>query len=465
MSGTFSTISTALTALQTSRIALDVAAGNVANVGTEGYVRRRIEAESIGAPTQPAMWSRYEMAGSGVRVAGLTRMADPFLDARARHEHGVQSYMDVRQGSLARLETGIGEPGDHGVTAELAGFRQAWYDLANNPSSGAARSQVLARAESLAQTFSVQARNLGTEASDQRGRALALVAEVNTAADALAATNEAVASARLTGADASDLLDRRDTLAMRLSELTGAVATATTQGTLDVTVNGVALVTGNAAGRLDVVSGIAADGSADGSPVSFGVVDPSGAGPVDPGSLGGELGGTAAILSTTLPQYISDLNDVAQLLADTVNAAHASGYDASGAAGVALFTYDPADVIGTLTVAVTDPSQVAASGLPGGVVDGSNAQLLGGPNPAEAEYQRFVNGVGTEVVAANRLAASQLALTNQVDVSREQLSGVSLDEETVTLIANQRAYEAAARVLSTIDSMLDTLINRMGLLR
>ena len=64
-----------------------------------------------------------------------------------------------------------------------------------------------------------------------------------------------------------------------------------------------------------------------------------------------------------------------------------------------------------------------------------------------------------------RLAANQAALTTQVDGAREQLAGVNLDEETVTMLQAQRAYEAAARVMTTVDSVLDTLINRTGLVR
>ncbi|MGB7979750.1 MAG: flagellar hook-associated protein FlgK [Candidatus Nanopelagicales bacterium] len=465
MSGSFATISTALTALQTSRVALDVAAGNVANANTDGYVRRRVETESVGAPARPAMWSRVEAAGSGVRVAGLTRMSDAFLDTRARQEHGVQSYLDVRHEVLSRMETALGEPGDNGVTAELSGFRQAWHDLANNPTGGAARSQVLARAESVARAFAGQARSVATEASGQRSRAQSIVAEANTLATGLASMNEAIASADLTGADASDLLDRRDVMAMRLAELTGAKVTIGTRGTAEAALNGVALVAGNAAGRLEIAGGIAADGSADGAPVSFSVATPGGPGATNPGPLGGELGATAELLNTTMPGYLANLSQAARTLADTVNAQHVLGFDLTGTPGAAMFSYDPGNVAGTLALALSDPDQVAASALPGGVLDVSNAQLLGATNPAQGDYQRLVSAMGTEVLLAGRLSAGQRAVTNQVDGSREQLSGVSLDEETVTLLAHQRAYEAAARVLTTVDSMLDTLINRTGITR
>src|SRR4051794_24461850 len=100
MSGTFSSLNSALTALRYNRVAMDVASGNIANVGTDGYSRRRVEAESIGAPSRPAMWSRYDGAGDGVSVSGVNRMVDALLDVRARREHGNQTYLDVRQSVL-----------------------------------------------------------------------------------------------------------------------------------------------------------------------------------------------------------------------------------------------------------------------------------------------------------------------------------------------------------------------------
>ena len=107
----FTSLNTALSALRYNRVAMDVAGSNIANVSTEGYARRRIEGEAVGGPTQPAMWSRYTGVGDGVRVSGVNRMTDELLNVRGRREHGNQSYLDVRQASLERVENGIGEPG------------------------------------------------------------------------------------------------------------------------------------------------------------------------------------------------------------------------------------------------------------------------------------------------------------------------------------------------------------------
>jgi flagellar hook-associated protein 1 FlgK len=99
------------------------------------------------------------------------------------------------------------------------------------------------------------------------------------------------------------------------------------------------------------------------------------------------------------------------------------------------------------------------------VLDTGNAEAMIGAIKVDDDYQRLVNVFGTVVSSTRRLAANQQALTSQIDSSREQLAGVSLDEETVNMLSAQRAYEAAARVMTTVDSMLDTLINRTGMTR
>ncbi len=461
---TFASLNTALSALRYNRVAMDVASGNIANVATDGYARRRVNAESVGGPDHAAMWSRYVGAGDGVAVASIDRMVDPLLDIRARREHGNQAYLDVRQSALERVEAGIGEPGDSGVAAAMAEFRTAWHDLANNPGSDAARAQVLGRAATLADALRIQARNIDTEAGDQRLRIQANVAEVNTVAADLAATNKSIAIANLNGTDAGVLLDKRDQLALRLSELTGASATARPDGGFDVSVNGVPLVAGSQAGILSVASGINPDGTSDGLPITYAITDGAGTTAL-PSGMTGEIGGVTDLLTTTLPAYASGLDAVAQELADQVNAQHALGFDAAGNPGGVFFSYNPADPAGSLAVAITLPGEVAASSVPGGGLDAGNATALAGLAGFESSYQRLVNGFGTEVASVKRLAANQQVLTSQVDASREQLSGVSLDEEMVSMLASQHAYEAAARVMTTLDSVLDTLINRTGLTR
>ena len=461
MSGTLSSLNTALSALRYNRVAMDVASHNIANVATEGYNRRRVDGESMGAPVVPARWSTYEGAGSGVRTSSIVRMNDVLLDNRARTEHSSLSYLQLRATALARMESGVGEPGDSGVSAAMADFRSSWQDLANDPGGNAARGQVLARAESLAGALAAQAANVSAEMTTQRLTLQGSVAEVDTVATELAATNRAIATAALDGVDVSDLADTRDVLGLKLAELTGGVGLLQPDGTMDVSVAGVSLVSGSTAGTLRIATGVTASGGPDGSPVTF-AIDHGATSTTLTADVRGEVGASADLLNTTLPAYAAGLGAVARDLADTVNAVHAAGYDLDGTTGTAFFSYDPADPAATLTVAVT-ARQVAASSLPGGVLDGSNADVIGTAGTPEGSYQRLVNGFGTEVASAQRLVRTQSLLTTQVDSAREQLSGVNLDEETVAMLTAQRAYEAAARVMSVMDSVLDTLINRTGI--
>lgn len=464
MGGTFASLMSPLSALRYSSTALDTASVNIANASTAGYTRRVVDAVSVGAAPQVSMWSRPAGHVGGVEVTGVRRSVDLLLDARVRHEHSLQSFLDLRASVLDRLEAGLGEPGDNGVAALMSDLDAAWHDLANNPGGDAARSQVLDRAATLADGLRARARSSATEAADQRSALLALVAEVNTVAEELAATNGKIVAAQQSGVDANDLLDRRDLLALRLSELTGAQGTVRPDGAMDVRVQGVSLVDGRNAGRLTVASGVTPTGEGDGSPVSL-QVDLGGTTTPVPTVSGGRVGAVVELLDVTIPAFDTALAEVARMLADDVNAAHQAGYDLDGNPGLALFTYDPADPAGTLAVAITDTRQVAASATPGGTLNGDNALAIADLRGAETTYQRLVNDFGTEVAAAGRLASTQAVLTTQVDRSREQLTGVSYDEEMVAMVAAQRTYEAAARMMTVLDSVLDTLINRTGLVR
>lgn len=462
MSGSFSGFNTGLSALRYNQVAMDVASGNIANVATEGYARRRVEGASVGAPAQLSMWSRYESQGDGVKINGIGRLVDPLLDARARTEHSNQSHLNLTASVLDRIEAGIGEPGDSGVSAALSEFSAGWQDLANHPETGSARTQVLARAAVVVDALRNQAGNIDEEASDQRFRLQVTTGEVNTIASDLAETNKSIANAKLTGADANVLLDQRDALTLRLAELTGATTTIRSDGGADVSIGGVSLVDGQTAGRLEIASGVAADGSADGSPVTFTITSGAVTTPVA-GSVHGEVGAVRELLDVTLPGYRSSLDAIAKTFADEVNAQHGLGFDAAGNPGTPVFSYDPTNVTGSLAVAITDPALLAASGVPGGGYDGSNADKLSEASSAVKAYQSLVSGFGAKVASVHRLAANQQVLTAQVDGSREQLSGVNLDEEMVNMLSAQRAYEAASRVITTVDAVLDTLINRTGL--
>ena len=308
MSGSFSSLNTALSALRYQQSALDIASTNIANASTDGYVRRRVAGETVGAAAAPAVWSRSNEIGSGVQSAGVQRLVDGLLDTRVRREHGRQTYLDTKADAMARVENGLAEPGDAGVAAALTDFRSALQDLVNSPGSEAARSQVLSAASVVADAFQIQARNVADEAGDQRARLLVDQKEVNDASTQLAAANKTIATAKANGTDVSTLLDSRDQLALRLAELTGATATERPDGGMDVMLGGQSLVSGGSAAVLNV-AGVAVAGSSTGT-VSFSVTQPDGTTGASFDLTAGEMGGTAELLNDTLPTYLAGLDAI-----------------------------------------------------------------------------------------------------------------------------------------------------------
>ena len=446
MSGTFSSLNGALSALRYNQVAMDVASNNVSNAGTPGYARRQVVGQTLGAPATPAIWSRWNGAQGGVEPGPVTRMVDPLLDARSRTEHAASAYLGARAISLGRFENALGEPGDNGVAAALAAFQQGWHDVANNPGDEAARTQLLARANTLAATLNTQSRAVDTESADQQTRLAALGNEVNQTAGELAALNAGLRSANLAGTDAGTLLDRRDQLALRLSDLVGAKVTINADTTVDVSLGGQPLVQGKITSPLTVSGATLTLG---GSALTL---------------TGGEMGGIQQVLVTDLPAYKAGLDAVAKTLVETVNAQHELGKDLDGNPGAAVF--DPAGTTAaSIKVTLTGPRGIAAAATTAGTLDNTNADKLATTEIGGSDYRKLITGFGVTVAASRQVAANQNVLTAQVDAARESVSGVNVDEEMVNLLTAQRGYEAASRVLTTLDSVLDTLINRTGLVR
>ena len=455
MSGTFSSLSSALSALRYNRVAIDVASGNVANASTPGYARRQVIGQSTGAPAQPAIWSRWEGAAGGVEASRIDRMVDPLLDARARAEHGSSTFQTSRAASLVRLETSLAEPGPNGVAAALQNYQAAWHDVANSPGDDASRAQLLARAETLRAAVTSQASAVSNEWADQRVRVESSVQEVNQVAGQLADLNRGLRAAYVGGTEAGTLLDQRDQLTLRLAELTGAAVTVNVDTTVDVRVGGQVLVTGNNAYPMTVTGATdLADAGTD--PVTLQVNG------VDVTLTSGGIGATQRLLNTDLPVYAARLDSFVATMVAAVNTQHQAGADLDGNAGGDFWSGTTA---ATLQVAITDRRTIAAADPAKGGLDNTNADTLGGLDIGGGDYRNLVTSFGVVVGSAKQGAANQATLTAQVDASRESLSGVNIDEEMVNLLAAQRGYEGAARVLTAMDSMLDTLINRTGLVR
>jgi flagellar hook-associated protein 1 FlgK len=184
---------------------------------------------------------------------------------------------------------------------------------------------------------------------------------------------------------------------------------------------------------------------------------------------GGQLGGNLQVRDTVIPGLLSQLDNLASQFATSFNAAQASGYDLNGKAGQALFSDTTgAGAASNLTVAIADPSLIAASSDPtsGSGSNGNVANLLAvqnqalpsGESPMDA-YANLVSQTGTLTDQAQAEVTASTASLNQLNDQLGSVSGVNIDEETTNLMNYQRAYEAAARVVTTVDELTQSVLD------
>jgi flagellar hook-associated protein 1 FlgK len=444
--GTFDGLNIGLSALYAQRRAIDVAGQNIANVNTAGYSRQRAGMVADSGPIVPALFSRYEGTGQGVRSVDVLRIRDQFLEARAHQEHATGSYLDQMQVAMGRVELAYAEPSDTGLASQLADFWAGWDDIGLNPTDPAARSQLLERATTLASSFRQLDGSLADLGAASVEQLTSMVQEVNAVATRMADLNGSIRSALASGLSANDLMDQRDVLAVQLAEQVGATVRTGEDGSLDVYIGGMALVRATTVEALEVEVG---PGPAFTARVAW----------VDDG-LTAAVGGTAqALLETNndlVPDQRAELATVAQQLHDDVNAIHLTGFDQNGAAGTAFFQMGATGIEVSPAVAA-DPKLIAAASTPG-AIDGSIAQQLATQKGPDVLYRQLVVRLGVGAQTVNRRVEVQDAILQQLDGARESEAGVNIDEEMTNLVSFQHAYSAAARYVTVVDDMLETLI-------
>ncbi len=448
----FVSLYTALSGLRAAQTAMDVASHNVANVATPGYTRQRVGLASRLPYETPA-----GLVGTGVEVTDITRARDAFLDARVRAGAAGLGRLGARLGLLERAEAVLGEP-DQGISGAVAGLWAAFEELALDPTSTAARQGVLGALGAVTGRANDVAAGWDRLAVEARRGLDATVAEANGLLAEVAALNAAIAEAVATGASANDQLDQRDMAVDRLATLVGANAIDAGDGTVRVSLDGMELVGGT------VVRTIGVDAANE-------LVHPSGF----TMTAGGEVAGLQQVMNADLPAYRAQLDAFVEDLTAALNATHALGWSSATTAGGPLLAYTAGDAAATLSVAITDPADLAAAGSPGPpfpVFDGTNADRLaalrtdlvaaGGSMTLDEAVRTLTTGVAGDTAAARTAHRTQDTLQAATEFHRMGAHGVSLDEEMALLLQYQRSYEAAARVLTAVDETLETLVRRTG---
>jgi flagellar hook-associated protein 1 FlgK len=475
MASTFGGINTALTSLYAQRRGLDVTGQNIANVNTEGYTRQRVRMAAQTGAMHPGIYTTTDQVGGGVSVAGVERAQNYYLEERGRIEHANSAYLSSQKASYDQIESVLAEPSDTALQARLHDMWDAWNDVANNWQDPSTRTALIERSRTVAITLNDAYGSLSNQFTAQTNQMGAYVDQVNTLAGSIADMNQQIVIAQQSGLAPNDLMDQRDTKVLQLSELVGATAQAKPNGSMNVYVGGTALVENFTARSLRTAGPTTLAGITATTKATLQWTDTG-----TDATPGGTMGAMLDTMNNIIPGIVSDLDGVAAKIASTVNDAIAGdpaalpdpilpGHTIDGTVGGPFFTGSTA---ATLRIAISGPEEVAFSrgdpsdpttpALDHGVADFLSGVGNSGVGP-DADYQAMIGRLGVSAQAAGRRSEIQDAVTDQVDTSRLAESGVNLDEEMTHLLTYQRGYEAASRVLTTIDSMLDQLINRTGL--
>ncbi len=323
-------LGTAASGLQAFQRAIGVAGHNIANANTDGYSRQRVE---LG--TRPPSFTGQGYIGNGVQVQSVERLYDQFLTDRLRSTTSSSSQYQTFFQFASRVSNLLGDA-DAGLNAGLAGFFNAVQGVADDPSSIPARQLLLSEADSLVGRFrnlDAQLDSLGNESNSKLGT---LVAEINSLSAGIAEANRNIVDATAQGAGQppNDLLDKRDTMINRLSELVSVRTVEQDDGAVNVFVGtGQALVTRYLASTLQVVPN---DFDARRAEIAIGTGGSSAV--VTDFLTGGELGAVLDFRDQVLNPARNALGRIATTLAGEFNAQHRLGMDLDGATGNDFFT-------------------------------------------------------------------------------------------------------------------------------
>ncbi|MED5018448.1 flagellar hook-associated protein FlgK [Paenibacillus chibensis] len=520
MTSTFHGLETSKRALFVNTTSMQTLGQNIANANTEGYTRQRVNTSA----TNP-IWamgftksSSPGQLGTGVQVDSIKRVRDSYLDTQYRRENQDLGSWQVLNTTFSAIQGIVNEPSENGLSKVMDNFWNAWETLNRDPSLLSARVAVSGAGVNFADTLKHVSESLNNLSKDVNANIDKKVLEANNLIDNIAQLNLAIRKNEALGDNANDYRDQRDLLVDKLSSIADITVTEGADGMYSITAAGVNVIDGEAVTPLTSdAAQTATSGQLKGYTQSLQEVQKI------RDQLNGMVKtlvtGTAKVTldnGYVTPKDMTALNDVTlkdgsiitagntipqgsviaskmEIEVDGFNGLHELGYGLSdpATAGIPFFvTSDGGDFsIDNIQVnpeIVKDTNKIAASSKYE-TVGGVNKTIRGNSDIANAlaglrdnvfkfpdsltslsqgttdDYFRAMTGdLGIRASNTERNFNNQQNMTDSLQISRQEVSGVSMDEEMSDMIRFQQAYNAAARAMTTVDEMLDRIINNMG---
>lgn len=449
MSSLNASLAIALSGLTAEQGAMEATTNNVANVNTPGYSRQvPVLVTGDAVVVAPLTF------GSGVTLSQIQSVTDPILEARIQQETEAQGQWNSLLSALQQTQVNFtGQSGDIG--SAISSFFDSVNQLSASPTDLSVRQGVVTAAGNLATAFNNVAENLVTQRSNLDLGVQQTVSQINQLTTQIATLNGQIENLQNVGQSAGTFVDQRTQLIDQLSNLVDVSVIPSGNSLTLTTASGAPLVAGQQSFQLQT------------SAAASGVQDIYSQGvDITSAIASGTLGGLLTARDQQIPALQNQLDTLASGIANAVNTAQTQGFDLSGNAGTNLFNTPPATgSAASLSVAITDPSLIAASsdgtagsnGSAEAMYALSSQAIVNGQSPTEY-YSGIVFNVGNATSnASSNQSASGLVL-QQLNDQRAAISGVSLDEEAGNMVRYQQAYSAAAEVVTTVNDMMETVI-------
>ncbi|QED49601.1 flagellar hook-associated protein FlgK [Cytobacillus dafuensis] len=504
MRSTFMGLETARRGMFTQQSALYTTGHNIANANTPGYSRQRVNFvqttpyPSIGM-NKPQMPGQM---GTGVMAGTIERIRESFLDVQFQNESNKLGYWESKAVSLDKMEDIMNEPSNNSLAAVMGEFWQSLQDLSVHPEDDGARSVVIERGQSVADTFKYLSESLNQIKSDFGNEISVNIKAVNSLLKQIADVNEQISQVEPHGYLPNDLYDERDRLVDELSQFvnikvekkpSGGNALDIAEGSYTIKMVGADgseffLVNGSDYNNIGIKSDKPAiDTDQDGIPdkpdgkiTGFTVYDvPKSNEPTKPPvpvydvpfvagsevvfsqgklkglveSYGYDVGGTEKGI---YPDMIENLDKLAYSFVSLFNEVHKKGYDLDGAGGKDFFVPLPAgghkDAAKNIKLSGITTRELAVSSIPGDGGDGKNAINL-------SNIQGFVLSDGTvklEGVSDLDIASLNLpiktgtvnsfyeGMTGRLGVESQQAKRLAGNSELLLISVDERRQSVSA---------------------
>jgi len=461
MLGLFGTLNLASRSLATQQEAMAVAGQNMANVNNPAYADEQAVIQTS-APVETLAGEE----GTGAGVVSITELRNSLLDSQIVAQNSATGSCTAQQNALQNAEAYLGEQlttasdGSAASTGGLASMLSSLFNSFSSMTTGAGNpATVVQAAQEVASQFNRVSANLSLVQGNLNTSIQNGVASCNQDLSRIASLNQQIVSAEAGGGTANELVDAREQTIENLAGLVNISTSAQANGSVNISIGGVPMVTGGNA--VDSLQTSGADGG------QLLIQDANSAAPL--AVTGGSIGGSITTRDGALAGLQTSLDTLASQLITQVNTIYSAGYDSTGGTGQVFFTGTGASNIGVNSALAADPSLFQASSAPGAGGDTQIALALANlatqANPAldnqsvTQSYAQTVSGLGDAIdTAAAQLNTSQ-AISTTLTNQRSSQTGVSIDEEMTNMMQFQKAYEASAQLVSILNTMMQMAIN------